>query len=218
MRDILPAEVINALRDRYITAVSDAKDAYAMNCADEDALTGALGQSLAMPREQRFRMGTAGTVTVRIGYTKLRGRGKNAPEKLYGSDGVFQMEVQDAHGQIIRSKGLPFQTKKNWNSKNSKLAEQAADMERQTPGGIVIDFSRNGYKACSAAAVIAADGSRRTINSGVGMRGLGQVLGGDFLNCSIGTIGLYFDPEREVYDRHEQRLHLITTRIEIDRL
>lgn len=214
MRDILPQEVIRALRDRYITAVSDAEDTYDMHCSDEDSLTGALGQSLAMPRNQVFTVGHR-TYSIGIGYTKLRGRGKNAPEKKYGSDGIFQIEVKDERGVVIRAKGLPFQSKKNWTGTNRKLASQAADMERHTPGGIVVDFNRRGYMACPAQAVLRVEGERRVLTEEGQLRGLGQVLGTDFLNCTIGTLGLYFDPEREVYVGQGQGLHLLTTNVEI---
>lgn len=214
MRDILPQEAIRALRDRYITAVSDAEYTYDMHCADEDSLTGALGQSLAIPRNQVFTVGHK-TYSISIGYTKLRGRGKNAPEKIFGSDGIFQIEVKDDQGVVIRSKGLPFQSKKNWTGTNKNLAKQAADMEQHTPGGIVMDFSQRGYKACPAQSVVRAEGNRRVLTEEGQMRGLGQILGDDFLNCTIGTIGLYFDPERELYVRPDRGLHLLTTTVEI---
>ncbi len=214
MRVILPQEIIRALRDRYITAVSDAEDTYDMHCADEDSLTGALGQSLAMPRNQVFRVGHR-TYSIGIGYTKLRGRGKNAPEKTFGSDGIFQMEVRDELGVGLRSKGLPFQSKKNWTGTNRKLADQAANMERHTPGGIVVDFSRRGYMACPAQSVVRVEGERRVLTEKGQLRELGKVLGDDFLNCTIGTLGLYFDPEREVYVGQGQGLHLVTTNVDI---
>lgn len=214
MRDILPGIVVDTLRDRYLAGVLDAVNTFDMNAADEDALTGALGQSIATPRELTFST-EKGIFVIQIGYTRLRGRGKDAPEKKFGSDGVFQIAVSDNHGRLVRSKGLPFQSKKGWRSTNKKLASQAQDMERNTAGGIVIVFTRSGYSGCSASAVIEAGGNRQVANSMGAIKPLGQILGDDFLNCSIGTKGLYYDPQMEQFLNIERTLHLVTTKVSI---
>ena len=216
MRDILPEIVIQSLHDRYVAAVSDAESTFDMNRADEDSLTGALGQSIAMPVEQTFS-GPNGAITVKISYKKLRGRGWNAPEKRYGSDGIFQIEVLDRLGTVIRAKGLPFQSKKEWKGNLPKLAEQAADMEINTPGGIVIDFNKQGYSACMASAVVAAQGNRASVVQADKMHRLGQLLGNEFLNCEIGIQDLYFDAEQEEYAFREALHHVISTEVVIDR-
>ena len=49
---------------------------------------------------------------------------------------------------------------------------------------------------------------------------LGQVLSRDFLDCTVGTIGLYFDPQQEefvVEGNLALRGHLITTEIAFTR-
>lgn len=198
-----------------MTAVSDAESTYNMNSADEDCLTGALGQSLAMPRKEVFSLDN-GEISVNISHTKLRGRGKNAPEKTYGSDGIFQIEILDHFGRLIMAKGLPFQSKKNWNGTLSKLKKQAVDMERNTPGGIIIDFSDRGYGACMATDVIASGGSKSSVIGSKKMHKLGDLLGNEFLNCTIGTRNLHFDTHHEKYHVKGDGFHLITTSIEID--
>lgn len=48
------------------------------------------------------------------------------------------------------------------------------------------------------------------------MRPLGQVLGGDFLECTIGTHGLFFEPNAEHFGIEADLLpgaHVITTDI-----
>ena len=48
------------------------------------------------------------------------------------------------------------------------------------------------------------------------MKPLGQLLGVDFLECRIGKIGLFFDPETERYfegDNMVEPRHAITTRV-----
>lgn len=101
---------------------------FAASSADEDSLTGALGQALAMPTPWRF-LGPEGDYEVQVMYTKLRGRGHNAPEKLYGSDGIFQIEIASADGTVLRRKGLPFQSKTNWRGRNRSVASQAEKMQ-----------------------------------------------------------------------------------------
>lgn len=214
MRDILPEFVMESLRDRYLAAVSDAESTFVMNSGDEDALTGALGQAVAMPRNQKFST-PEGLYTVDIGYTKLRGRGKNAPERIYGSDGIFQIRIYDANGNVIRSKGLPFQSKKNWKGKNKKLSDQVRDMEQYTPGGIVIDFNSASYGACRAKDVIQAEGDRTRIKVDGKLHRLGQLLGDDFLECEIGTLNLFYDPVKELYKIDGGDFHVITTGIEM---
>lgn len=214
MRDILPPSLIEVLRDRYLAGVADAEASYDQHAADEDSLTGALGQALAM-REPIILSGPDGAYAVRVSYRKLRGRGPGAPEKMFGSDGIFQIEVANEFGEVVRSKGLPFQAKTNWRGKNSALYEQAGIMEQMTPGGLVIDYTANGYKACTAKAVVAAGGRRSNVERYGAMRSLGQILSRDFLDCTIGTRGLYFDPERELYASlgEGSDLDVITTQI-----
>jgi hypothetical protein len=211
MRDILPVDLIELLRDRYLAGVADAEAAFGQHFADEDSLTGALGQALAMRKPLLFD-GPNDRYAVTIQYQKLRGRGPGAPEKQFGSDGVFQISVTDSDGNVIRRKGLPFQAKTNWRGKNGALYDQAIQMEEHTPGGLAIDYSPNGYKACRAKAVIDAQGRREHADRNGAMRPLGQVLGDDFLECTIGTIGLYYDPEREIYASRDD-IELITTKI-----
>src|SRR6478735_7183238 len=121
MRDILPDFVREVIRERYITGVSDAEATFRLNSEDEDSLTGALGQALATPKpivvwdnEQVF--------VIQIQHHKVRGKGPGAPEKILGTDGIFELEVFDGDGHSIRKKGLPFQSKKNWKSSNKKVA------------------------------------------------------------------------------------------------
>lgn len=180
-----------------------------MGAADEDSLTGALGQAMAMPGEHFFDYG-GNRASVKIGYMKLRGRGPNAPEKSFGSDGIFQIEVLDHSGNSLFMKGLAFQAKNNWTYKLSQLADQAALMEQHTPGGIVIDFRASGYGACLASIAKEAQGRRP-----VDMRDLGDLLATDFLNCTLGTPNLWFNNGRRQFEKRSTNLHIITTTVKL---
>lgn len=213
MRDILPAHLVDFLRDRYIAGVAMAEASYAESSADEDAITGALGQAIAMPTPTVFS-GPQGIYEVKISYRKVRGRGRDAPERLYGSDGIFQITVTDEHGEVVRQKGLPFQSKKNWSGRNSALADQARDMQSSTGEGLIIDFTPNGYSACGSSLVAEVNGDRREVDRQRGTRPLGVTLGIDFLNCTVGRVGLFYDSEKERYMENDNLVpprHALTT-------
>lgn len=213
MRDLLPEAVLHTIRDRYLAGVADAEATFDQSSADEDSLTGALGQAIAMPLMSQF-ITEQGNFIVKIDYRKLRGRGRGAPEKKFGSDGIFQIEVKDLAGNVLRKKGLPFQCKKDWRGTNSKLRDQAVHMERETPGGIVVDFESTGYSACTAQAVVAAKGSKAQVKAAGQLRHLGQILGNDFLGCTIGTKGLFYDPVKASFVIEPDFTHVITTSIQ----
>ena len=215
MRNILPTHLVDFLRDRYIAGVAMAEASYEESSADEDSITGALGQAVAMPTPIVFT-GPHGSYAVKISYRKVRGRGRDAPERLYGSDGIFQITVTDEHGMVVRQKGLPFQSKKNWSGTNSVLANQARDMQSSTGEGLIIDFTPNGYSACGSSLVAEVNGNRREVERRRGTRPLGVTLGIDFLNCTVGHVGLFYDAETERYMDNDNLVpprHELTTSV-----
>lgn len=63
---------------------------------------------------------------------------------------------------------------------------------------------------------VEARGNRQEVERRGEMKPLGQLLGVDFLECRIGKIGLFFDPETERYfegDNMVEPRHAITTRV-----
>lgn len=198
MRDLLPPLVIDLLRDRYLAGVADAEAQFASAVADEDALTGALGQSIAHGGTYGFLVGDErNQFSVTISWKKLRGRGLNAPEKLYGPDGLFQIEVIDEFARVVRRKALPFQAKTNWRGTSKAVFKQSRDIENSLGGGIMVNFSDHGYEACTTKAALAGNGNRLEVKKGRGLRPLGQFLAEDFLNCTVGRQGLFFDTAEE---------------------
>ncbi|CDF85726.1 hypothetical protein PKB_4401 [Pseudomonas knackmussii B13] len=219
MHDLLPSLVLDSLRDRYLAGVADAEAFFDLHRADEDSVSGALGQSIAM-RDPVVFSSSEGTYVVKIDYRKIRGRGPGAPERKYGSDGLFQIEIADQLGAVILRKGLVFQSKMNWRGKKTDLYKQAVLMETKFGGGLIVDFSSTGYKACTALAAIESRGSRPIAEKLGAMRPLGQFLSRDFLDCSIGKKGLFFDPVSERFyleNYFVSGVHLITTSIMVMR-
>lgn len=193
MRHAIPPSLFDIIRDRYLAGVSDAEDKFEMSAADEDSLTGALGQAISTGKP-RFHQVNEEIYTWKISYFKLRGRGPGAPEKYTGADGLFQIEVKQKDS-IVLQKGLLFQAKKNWSRKNKKLVSQCKDMQKITKSGIVIDYAKVGYTACEIQDVINADGYKTNVKKSGKLAQLGQTLGEKFLGCSIGQHGLYYDTE-----------------------
>jgi len=160
--------------------------------------------------------GPEGNYTVQVSYRKLRGRGLNAPERLYGSDGLFQILVSNENDEILRQKGLPFQSKTNWQGRSQAVASQARDIQQTTGEGLVIDYSATGYRTCGTGIAIETHGNRMEVNRRGAMKPLGQILGVEFLECRIGKIDLFYDPDKERYFQGGnliQPAHAITTRV-----
>ncbi len=172
-----------------------AEEGYEFSAGDEDAVTGALGQSV-LQRPVVFQSDDGSQWAWFIRYYKLRGRGKGAPEKHTGADGIFQIHVQSESGAVIRMKGLPFQSKKNWRGTNTKLAEQASDLLSSCGDGIVIDFTPSGYYAAHVESVAYAKGKRSDVAKGKRLPKLAITLS-EFVECRLGKDGLYYDPETE---------------------
>jgi len=103
-----------------------------------------------------------------------------------------------------------------WEGRSASVASQSEDIEASTGEGIVVDYTTTGYRACSTGVVVEARGNRNEVERRGGMKPLGQLLGVDFLECRIGKIGLFFDPETERYfegDNMVEPRHAIATRV-----
>lgn len=87
-------------------------------------------------------------------------------------------------------------------------------MQHETPGGIVVDFESTGYSACPAQAVVAAKGNRTQVKASGQLRSLGQILGNDFLECTIGVKGLFYDAKNASFVVEPEFPHVITTFIQ----
>jgi hypothetical protein len=84
MRDILPEDVLQAIRDRTLRAWRTRKPNSDFNRGSEDSLTGALGSELSMPEPMIFRTGPE-EYEYQVYYQRVRGQGPDAPESTYGA-------------------------------------------------------------------------------------------------------------------------------------
>ncbi len=218
MRDILPNSVIEVLGDRLASSVVSAEEFYHMHSADEDSVTGGLGQALAMAEPISFiHESNSGSkrFSILISYEKVRGRGMNAPEKIYGIDGIIQLSVyddsyRDFDGKLKTKKILPFQAKNGWSGTDKKLLEQVKKMYEKLGTGIVIDYSDSGYKACELEPIIVAEGSRDTLQKFGSLTSLAYLLKTRFWDCTVGKrdVDYEFSPDKFNYGHLFHRIHI----------
>jgi len=85
------------LADRYREGVSAGVAGYQHARADEDTVTGALGQALL--GRGAFALSDGRVATWSTQYTRFGSAGKSGPaETRYGADGIFEIELTDDEG------------------------------------------------------------------------------------------------------------------------
>ena len=198
IEDCLPKEIIREVREYFEEKVSNAEKTFEYHEEDEDTITGALGQELLTKEPLSYRNGMK-NYNLNISSIKIRGRGKNAPERLTGADGIFKITILDGDNEIFR-KGLLFQSKKNWKYRDKDLIKQCESM-LNIGSAIAINYTINGYEAYNAKDVITEEGRRKSLLENRKYSSLGKLLGNDFLNCIIGEIGLDYDKKSEKFLR-----------------
>jgi hypothetical protein len=183
-------EVRTMLADRYREGVNAAVAGYQHARADEDTVTGALGQALL--GRGAFQLNDGRIATWSTQYTRFGSAGKRDPaETRYGADGIFEIELTDDEG-ITTRKSLLFQSKKEaYTFGESSVRRQARQIASVPGGGIVIDYRPDGFVAVDAVAVARADRERLRPTS------LGDVLAEEFVGCSRGSSAYFYDPDRE---------------------
>jgi len=220
MQDILPEAVLLALRDHYYAGVKQAELSFKYGAADEEALTGALGQALVTPAP-RILMTTDGGVYVwTVSHQVIGGKGKNADETFLGADGIFELQAFDKSGELIRQKGLLFQSKKQWRGRNQMLLRQAEKLIEYSPSAMVLNYTPHGYDAVSAGDVIRAEGNRSNLPP-KSPTSLAQTLGDEFVYCRRGDVGLLWSRDTHIlfrkgevlYSRDLMINHVMTTRV-----
>jgi len=192
IENYLPKDVIEIIRDYFEEKVSNAEKNFEYHEEDEDSITGALGQELITKEPISYQ-----NYSLNISSRKIRGRGKNAPERLTGADGIFKITILEGNNVIFK-KGLLFQSKKNWKNRDKNLIEQCKNMIG-IGSSIVINYTEHGYETYDAKDVITEDGNRKSLQVNNKKSSLGQLLGNDFLNCVIGKIGLDYDKKSEQF-------------------
>jgi hypothetical protein len=196
VRDVLPGPVVEHIGSQYREAVRTAAAQYDQYRADEDSVTGALGGVFdVVARGELVTDDEAFSWSTRV--WKVRGRGPEPPESRYGIDGLFEIEVK-AGARTTARKLLPFQAKKDRGYDDDKLLEQAATVARLPGGGAVVSFAPRSYTVAPADVVASAQGNWASV-ADERKQDLGDMLADDFIECRLGSRGLYYDPFTETF-------------------
>ncbi len=232
---LLDPLVYEAISAHYRQSIAKAVSNYVAHCADEDSVSGALGERLTdegrvsiqsyslgsgskeadaggalnsfkrnPPAETIGEDGRISTesgmiVTWKSRYQKLRGRGRGAPEKKLGVDGLIEIAVGNLDANIGQwSKVLVFQAKNlglkgSGKYKSLDALQQSEKIVRLPVDGIFIVYGPSGYTALSADAVARSKGA---VNGGCPLE---DMLANKFLACSIGTTGFSYDAKKQEF-------------------
>ncbi|HTV39470.1 MAG TPA: hypothetical protein VMF08_02770 [Candidatus Sulfotelmatobacter sp.] len=194
----VPDAVLKLIRKRIEDGVADAEAKFSFNEADEDAVTGALGQAISTDKPVLFK-GANGNYAYQITSAKVVGRGPNALEKRMGADAIFQVAVIKEKKTVF-SKGLPFQAKMMGGFRNKCALEQAEKLLQTSGTGIVVRYSSEGYCGMEAKEVVRQEKASQASPKPKPQK-LATIFGNEFLRCRIGKIDLYirhsFEKEKD---------------------
>lgn len=187
------------IADQIRTAVENAEEGFDDHEADEDVISGDLGGQL----RSRVR-GRLGDIIWETRSHKLPGRGKGAPEKIFGADGVFEIKIYDVEtDKLIISKGLPYQAKKNGSSQG--LLDQVENLQKLSCSSVVIDYGPEGFEGIKEKDVLTAKGNLKNVSK-ENKKSLGDILAGDFLDCTVGRKGITYNKDaRRIVDMSDRQ-------------
>jgi hypothetical protein len=182
----IPDHVKQVILKHVGDAVSKAVAAYPSGAEDEDVLTGQLG--FALKKKETMADGW----TWSIDYTKFRGRGVGAPEKVLGADGILEMRVHSIEGE--QRKAALFQSKKEWKS-DSKLLEQALLLSNWREAAFVLDFTSTTIETFDIDDVVRSRGIRSRVTAS---QSFTKFVAKRFFPCVVGNPDLLYDRERRI--------------------
>jgi hypothetical protein len=193
--DVIPALIFDAIQKHLRSVGDNAQSAWASANSEEDTLTGDFcGRLRTEP--QRIRVNKVERWEWMIRYKKFRGRAKGAFENRSGADGIIQIEVTTDRQKFY--KGLLFQAKKGSLRVDAEVTGQVRKMEELAPGGsAVFEYRKDGYRAIPGDIFLENTPDRR-ISIQRNEHPLGSFLGDEFLPCTEGLRGMYFDAVREL--------------------
>jgi len=185
----IPDEVRVSISKHFDTAVTKAVDGFWSGNEDEDTLTGALGESLRCGTETVNALASNNELPGKwkwsIDYTKFRGRGKNATEKILGADGIFELTL--SHGYRQDRKSVLFQSKTDWTT-DTDILKQSLLLSTWREAAFVLNYTEDAYETFSIDEVVKARGKKP--DKGLTLQ---KTLSDYFLECKIGDTELEYD-------------------------
>jgi hypothetical protein len=193
-------EVLKRIQAHYVESIARGEDDYVHK--DEESLTEALGEAYASLDETVEGVDGRSAYHLVADYQKLHKRRKAAGD-VDRCRGIFQIELADDARPVRYRFGLLFHAKVQWRGRDAGLLEQSRRLNGNFRRGMVIDYSRDGYTAASAAHVIAADGDRKRMRNRV--QRLSQMLAIEFVHGRMGIMNLYWCADKAtLHDPAEQ--------------
>jgi hypothetical protein len=193
----LPRNVYEAVGKHLRSVGRRAHRDWEINQAHEDSLTGALFSQLATHRTRRISV-DRGEWLWRIKAYKFGSGGRGSQEKLIGADGILEVEIWHHGSGTIDHKSILIQAKKQWAGRDARLVKQINSIESIASGSsVAFDYGPDGYSAVRGQHVLTAEGYKYQL-SGHQIEPLGDFLADQFLACTAGVKGLYYDPRRKL--------------------
>jgi hypothetical protein len=127
-----------------------------------------------------------------IDYTKFRGRGKGAAEKVLGADGIVELRLN--HGRGEERKTALFQAKKKWDV-DTHLVEQSIRLSTWKEAAFIINYTPARFEVFSLEDVLRSRGSRNHVPDG---RPLEEFLVSSFIGCRVGDNDLFYNRTEKI--------------------
>jgi hypothetical protein len=165
----IPEKLKAKVKNRILSLSDDAeRNSWESSSQEEDAITGQYFGAFVTNGWQNDD-----EYDWRIKFNKFRGRGIGAMEKKVGGDGMITIVFSERG--ITYYKSLVFQAKKEGARVNE---DQVAKMKKYFPeGSLLVEYTSGGF-------FTEHNGTRKKFC---------KVVANDFLNCTIGIKGLYYD-------------------------
>lgn len=152
----IPEEVRSAIEQHVLERLSEVQSRYWSAAEDEDTFTGQLGGLLGTSERKVFVNERPWSWS--IGYTKFRGRGKDATEAVLGADGIFEIRV---HGiEVEGQKSLLFQSKMGYPS-GARAIGQALMMSNWREASVFLAYGSDGISVYPIDAVLRSQAVER---------------------------------------------------------
>ena len=171
----------------------------------EIVLTGEIFKKIETGIVEVYDEETKSTYTVKISWREFRGGGGGiVPESKLGADGIIELVVNENGKE--KKKSLLFQAKKNWENinKNNRLYEQCAKMLPFLGAAIVVNYTKDEIETYNVEDVFSEKGEKPKKK-----KTLESTLSSDFLECMIGSVGMYYkDKKLYWFDENEEYVYI----------
>lgn len=187
MKNKISKPVFEAIQELLRKGCARGEKGWESGADEEDTLTGDLCGALRTDGWITLSDDNGKLWKFRVTYKKFRGRGKDAEEKFFGSDGIIEIQIENVTNRIKVGKGLLFQAKKRSDSRRSKLQEQARAMEQiVSNGSAIFEYGPEKYFGFDSSQILSD-------STAVGKIQLGDYLAEQFLPCYSGKLGMFYD-------------------------